>query len=109
LAFRNYDDHWCVRCEGDDGMTGYDGRDKAIEAARLYGRACGSYRLYLQLTDGRVTQELFNLASSSSPVSLAEAEGGGREAPAALRPVKAFLSFSANALFPPNGGTGMAS
>lgn len=95
-VFRNYDDRWCVHLEG-GGATAYGRRDEAIELARLCGRAWGSYRLYLQLKDGRVTQELYNLGTEGWPDAPAPAPEG------ALRRRK-----SVSALFPPNGGTGMA-
>ena len=60
-VFRDYEDRWCVRIEGEDGVREYPTRADAAAAARLYGSTWGSYRLYLQLKDGRVTTEMFNL------------------------------------------------
>ena len=70
-VFRDYDDRWCVRREGANGVKSYPCRSDALEAARLYGRAWGSYHIFLELKDGRVTQERFNLRSTT-------AESGGR-------------------------------
>ncbi len=59
-VFRDLEDHWCVRQEGGRTET-FASRDKAAEFARLTGRVWGPYRLFLELKDGRVAQELFNL------------------------------------------------
>lgn len=59
-VFRDYDAHWCVRREGREDIDTFAGRDAALDRARALGRAHGSYRLYFQLRDGRVTEELFN-------------------------------------------------
>lgn len=70
-VFRDYEDRWCVRREGANGVKSYSCRSDARDAARLYGRAWGSYRIFLQLKDGRMAQELFNL-----PVEAADRASG---------------------------------
>jgi hypothetical protein len=60
-VFRDYEGRWCVRTEGGETEAVFTGREKALDFAREHGRAAGSYRLFVQLRDGRVTQELFNL------------------------------------------------
>ena len=66
-VFRDYQDQWCVRKEGGEIEASFAGRTDAVELARAIGRAWGSYRLFLELRDGRITQELFNLGRNSSP------------------------------------------
>jgi hypothetical protein len=60
-VYRDYDDRWCVREEGGKFEAAFGSREKAAACARAAGHAAGSYRLFLQLKDGRVTEENFNL------------------------------------------------
>jgi hypothetical protein len=60
--FRDYDNRWCVRQEGGNNDAVFLSREKALAFARETGQAWGSYRLFIELRDGRVTQELLNLA-----------------------------------------------
>ena len=62
-VFRDLEDRWCVRQEGGRTET-FTSRDKAVAFARLTGSVWGSYRLFLELKDGRVAQELFNLKTT---------------------------------------------
>src|SRR6185503_14485552 len=62
-VYRDYDNRWCVRQEGGKFEAAFTGRDKAVACARAAGHAAGSYRLFLQLKDGRVTEEHFNPAN----------------------------------------------
>jgi hypothetical protein len=59
-VFRDVHDYWCVRQEGGHIET-FSNRDKAVDFARNTGLVWGSYRLFLELKDGRVAQEFFNL------------------------------------------------
>ena len=79
-VFHNYDNRWCVHLEGCNDAKAYGRRDEAIDAARRYGRGQGSYRLYLQLPDGRMTRELFNLGAEPgpSPTTAASWDAGER-------------------------------
>ena len=60
-VYRDYEGRWCVRQEGGGFESAFAGRDRALACARAAGRATGSYRLFLQLSDGRVIEESFNL------------------------------------------------
>lgn len=60
-VFRDYDDRWCVRKEGGDIDAAFCNREEALDFARRAGRGHGSYRLFIELRDGRITQELFRL------------------------------------------------
>jgi hypothetical protein len=60
-VYRDYDGHWRVRQEGSEIEATFDRREDALGFARAAGQAWGSYRLFIQLRDGRVTEELFNL------------------------------------------------
>lgn len=62
-VYRDYGDRWCVREEGGKFEAAFGSREKAAACARAAGHAAGSYRLFLQLKDGRVTEEHFNLAN----------------------------------------------
>lgn len=62
-VFRDHDDRWCVRKEGGDIDAAFRGREEALDFARRAGRGQGSYRLFFQLRDGRITQELFRLGN----------------------------------------------
>jgi hypothetical protein len=53
--------NWCAREEG-GVTTSFATREAAIEFAQRLGRAWGAYRLFLELKDGRFTQELMNLS-----------------------------------------------
>jgi hypothetical protein len=59
-VFRDTNDRWWVREEG-GGMEPFTSREDALEFARNTGRVWGSYRIFIELSDGRVTQELFNV------------------------------------------------
>jgi hypothetical protein len=59
-VFRDAHGNWCTREEG-GATTGFATREAAIEFAQHLGRAWGAYRLFLELKDGRFTQELLNL------------------------------------------------
>jgi len=61
-VYRDYDGRWCVREEGGSFAAAFSNRERAAACARAAGRAAGSYRLFLQLNAGRVTEELFNPA-----------------------------------------------
>jgi hypothetical protein len=61
-VFRDYENRWCVRQEGGASEAAFLSRDKAVAYARQTGLAWGSYRLFIELRDGRVAQELLNLA-----------------------------------------------
>jgi hypothetical protein len=61
-VFRDIHGNWCAREEG-GATTGFATREAAVEFAQRLGRAWGAYRLFLELKDGRFTQELLNLRS----------------------------------------------
>jgi hypothetical protein len=58
-VFRDVHDNWFAREEG-GATTGFATRDAAVEYARRQGAKAGAYRLFLELKDGRFTQELLN-------------------------------------------------
>ncbi len=58
-VYRDYDDRWCVRREGSDEEASCVSRLRAVEFARTLGMAAGSYRIFLELRDGRVIEEHF--------------------------------------------------
>jgi hypothetical protein len=60
-VYRDYGRNWCVRKEGGALAAAFSSRKKALAVARTVGEAWGSYHLFLQLDDGRVTEEFFNL------------------------------------------------
>ena len=60
-VFRDYDNRWCVRKEGGDIEDTFTIRGDAVAFARQIAQTWGSYILYLQLRDGRITRELYNL------------------------------------------------
>jgi hypothetical protein len=62
-----YDGRWCVREEGGKLEAAFTSRDKAAACARAAGHAAGTYRLFLQLKDGRVIEEFFNPANDPEP------------------------------------------
>jgi hypothetical protein len=59
-VFRDYDARWCVRREGGKSVNTFARRDDALAHARRLGLEHGSYRMFFQLKDGRITEELFN-------------------------------------------------
>jgi hypothetical protein len=59
-VFRDVHDRWWVREEA-GGMESFADRDSALDFARSTGRVWGSYRIFIELTDGRVMQEVLNL------------------------------------------------
>jgi hypothetical protein len=61
-VYRDYENRWCVRREGAKGEDVFMSRERALAFAREIGQAAGSYRLLIELRDGRVTQELLNCA-----------------------------------------------
>ena len=61
-VFRDYHDQWCVRKEGGEIEASFSSRKDAMGFARKTAEAWGSYTLYIQLKDGRITKELCNLA-----------------------------------------------
>jgi hypothetical protein len=62
-VFRDVHSNWFVREEG-GATSGFATRDAAIEFARRLGGKLGAYRLFLELKDGRFTQELLNTRSA---------------------------------------------
>jgi predicted ABC-class ATPase len=66
-VFRDYEDRWCARKEGSKVEHAFASREEAAAAARATGRAWGSYRLFLELKDGRMLQEAFNLGLHGRP------------------------------------------
>lgn len=59
-VFRDSEDVWNVRCEGEAAEYRCLGRDQAVALARGMLAACASYRLYLQLRNGRFVTEYLN-------------------------------------------------
>jgi hypothetical protein len=60
-VYRDYGRNWCIRKEGGELAAAFSSRTKALAVARALGEAWGSYHLFLQLDDGRLTEEFFNL------------------------------------------------
>lgn len=69
-VFRDYRGRWCVRMEGGVVEAEFLNRNEALTFARVAGRADGSYRLFLELNDGRVTQEFFNLGPATKRAAI---------------------------------------
>jgi hypothetical protein len=59
-VFRDADSRWRMRKEGETVDREYPSRDLAIADARRFVSDLRSYRLYLQLKDGRFVLELLN-------------------------------------------------
>jgi hypothetical protein len=57
---------WRVRRKGDPEERRFASREQALAFARLAVVRCASYSLYLQSSDGRMTQESFNWLPSRS-------------------------------------------
>lgn len=53
---------WVVRCEGEPHLRRFADRKGAARFAREAGQAAGAYRLFLELTDGRLLCEMLNVA-----------------------------------------------
>ena len=58
-VYRDYEERWCVRKEGGDVERAFANRLTALEFARTLGMAAGSYRIFIELKDGRVVEEHF--------------------------------------------------
>ena len=63
-AFRDYDDRWCVRREGEETETVFASRRQAISFARRLAEAAAGYCLFVQLADGRMCRELCNMGEA---------------------------------------------
>ena len=59
-VFRDYRSKWQVRREGQEFDIAYSSRTQALEAARHAGSVFRTYRLYLELEDGRFMTEVTN-------------------------------------------------
>lgn len=68
-VYQDIDGLWRFRREGDLANCAYALRRDAVTAARVCGELAGSYRLHLQLPDGRFMLELLNV--HAAPTTLA--------------------------------------
>lgn len=64
-VYQDIEGYWCLHREGDHNDLAYPSRRDALMAARLAGEETGSYRLHLQVDDGRFLLELLNTADRS--------------------------------------------
>ena len=65
-VFQGFDFRWRLRKEGGGYEAEYPSRHEAVLAARSLGGERGSYRLYLQLADGRFALEILNGLDASA-------------------------------------------
>ncbi|MBB4186226.1 hypothetical protein GGE07_002885 [Sinorhizobium terangae] len=65
-VFQDYDRHWRVRKEGERSDVAHPSRREAVVFARELCAGHRSYKIYLQLADGRFALELLNTGGGAS-------------------------------------------
>ena len=66
-VFRDFDCRWRMRREGEPLDRVYPSRQSAVDAARTFVTPLDTYRLYLQLEDGRFVLEMLNTRPRVQP------------------------------------------